>query len=187
MLALIYRKSTTWGRAGNRGDLPLALMMFNGESQHSIFGGTTPIEQRLDSFYLVMVPWFRLHGLNIEGFERNGDKTVSTLEGQGNRVEIDWSRSAYSVSFDGAEVAGDSATFCPLGKDRIAMYAIKDVPLTATIPAGWDPAGIAARSLFVDRREPVKFDLEGRKVTVQMEARRPVMIYRDSSMIADAI
>jgi hypothetical protein len=187
MLALIYRKSTTWGRAGNRGDLPLALMMFNGESQHSIFGGTTPIEQRLDSFYLVMVPWFRLHGLNIEGFERNGDKTVSTLEGQGNRVEIDWSRSAYSVSFDGAEAARDSATFCPLGNSRIAMYEIKEGPLTATLPADWDPSGIAARSLFVDRKEPVKFDVEGRKVTVQMQARRPVMIYRNSSFITGSV
>ncbi len=36
MLPLIYRKSAVWGRAGNRGDLPLLLMMFYGEAQHSI-------------------------------------------------------------------------------------------------------------------------------------------------------
>jgi hypothetical protein len=187
MLALIYRKSTTWGRAGNRGDLPLALMMFNGESQHSIFGGTSSIEQRLDSFYLVMVPWFRLHMLNVEGFERNGNKTISMLEGQGNRVEIDWARNGYSVSFDGAEVARDSATFCPLGNDRIAMYTIKAGPLTATLPEGWDSAGIAVVSLFVDRKEQTKFDLDGRKVTVQMKARRPVMIYRNRSFVKDNV
>jgi hypothetical protein len=183
MLALIYRKSTTWGRAGNRGDLPLPLMMFNGESQHSIFGGTTPIEQRLDSFYLVMVPWFRLHMLNIEGFERNGDKTISILEGQGNRVEVDWSRNSYSVTFDGAEVARDSATFCPLSSDRIAMYSIADGPLTATLPASWNPGEITARSLFIDRKEEARFQMSGRKITVQMQARRPVMIYRSQSFI----
>ena len=182
MLALVYRKSTTWGRAANRGDMPLALMMFNGESQHSIFNGTAPIEQRLDAFYLAMVPWFRLHTLNIEGFERTGDKTVTTLEGEGNRVEIDWARNGYSVSFDGAEVARDSATFCPLGKDRIAMYAIADGPLTATLPASWNASEIAAYVLFVGRKEPVKFELSGRKVTVQMQARRPVMLYRTQSL-----
>lgn len=183
MLALIYRKSTTWGRAQNRGELPLALMMFNGEAQHSIYNGNAPIAQRLDAFYLVMVLWFRLHMLNIEAFERTGDKTVSTLEGQGNRVEIDWARNSYSVSFDGAEVARDSATFCPLGNDRIAMYAIADGPLTATLLPGWNPSEIAARTLFADRKEETKFELNGRKVTVQMQARRPVMIYRNRSLV----
>ncbi|WP_035359572.1 endo-alpha-N-acetylgalactosaminidase family protein [Edaphobacter aggregans] len=182
MMALVYRKSTTWGRAGNRGDLPLALMMFNGESQHSIFNGTVSIAQRLDAFYLAMVPWFRLHTLNIEGFERMGDKTVTTLEGESNRVEIDWARNGYSVSFDGAEVARDSATFCPLGNDRIAMYAVADGPLTATLPTSWNPADIAARSLFADRKEAVKFEVSGRKVAVQMQARRPVMLYRTQSL-----
>jgi hypothetical protein len=67
------------------------------------------------------------------------------------------------------------------------MYAIKEGLLTATLPAGWDPAGIAARSLFVDRKEPVKFDLDGRKVTVLMQARRPVMIYRNSLLITGSL
>jgi hypothetical protein len=183
MLALVYRKSTTWGRAGNRGDMPLALMMFNGESQHSIFNGTASIEQRLDAFYLAMVPWFRLHLLNIEGFERTGDKTITTLEGEGNNVEIDWARNGYRVSFDGAEVARDSATFCPLGNDRIAMYAVVAGPLTATLPVSWNPAEITARSLFTDGKEPVKFELDGRRVTVQMQPRRPVMLYRTQSLV----
>src|SRR5215472_12834748 len=138
MLSMIYRKSAVWGRAGNSGDLPLLLMMFYGEAQHSIFNGDVPIERRLDSFYLAMVPWFRLHMLNIEGFERTGDRTVTTLEGKGNRVEIDWSKQSYAVFLNGAEVANQTAVYCPLGADRIAMYAIADGPLTATIPESWN-------------------------------------------------
>jgi len=178
MLPLVYRKSTTWGRAGNRGDLPLLLMMFHGEAQHSIFNGDAPIAQRLDSFYLAMVPWFRQHMLNIEGFERTGEKTVTRLEGDGNRVEIDWEKKSYSMTLDGAEVARDNTTFCPLGNDRIAMYSIAAGPLTATLPAGWNPKEIAASALFPDRKEPVAFALADRRVTLQMVARRPVMIYR---------
>ena len=178
MLSLIYRKSAAWGRASNRGDLPLLLMMFYGEAQHSIFNGDTPINNMLDSFYLAMVPWFRLHLLNIEGFERVGDRTTTTLEGSGNRVDIDWEKKSYSVTLDGAEVSRDSSTFCPLGEDRIAMYSIADGQLVATLPPAWDTKDITAKALFPDRAEPAKFALAGRRVTVQMQARRPVMIYR---------
>jgi hypothetical protein len=182
MLSLIYRKSAVWGRAGNRGDLPLLLMMFYGEAQHSIFRGNASLSQMLDSFYLAMVPWFQLHTLNIEGFERIQDRTITSLEGKDTHVDVDWAKNTYSVTLNGIEVASTNATFCPLGKDRIAMYAIADGPLVAGLPADWDPKGIAAASLFTDRKEPVKFRLDGRRVTVEMKARQPVVIYRSKSM-----
>jgi hypothetical protein len=178
MLALIYRKSAVWGRAGNHADLPLLLMMFYGEAQHSIFNGNVPIQNMLDSFYLAMVPWFRLHLLNIEGFERAQDQTTIILEGSGNRVVIDWEKKSYGVMLDGAEVARDSSTSCPLGKDRIAMYSVVEGPLVATLPSDWEAGSVTAKALFVDRTEPVKFHLDGRRVTVQMQSRRPVMLHR---------
>lgn len=178
MLSMIYRKSAVWGRAGNAGDLPLPLMMFYGEAQHSIFNGDTPRERMLDSFYLAMVPWFRLHMLNIEGFERDQARTVTTLEGAGNHVDIDWQKQSYSVYLDGAEVARQNATFCPLGPDRIAMYATSDGPLTATLPAGWDPGEVTGFVLSADRRDPAALQREGRRVTADLRARQPVMLYR---------
>jgi hypothetical protein len=108
-----------------------------------------------------MVPWFRLHLLNIEGFERVGDRTTTTLEGSGNRVDIDWEKKSYSVTLDGAEVSRDSSTFCPLGEDRIAMYSIADGQLVATLPPAWDTKDITAKALFPDRAEPAKFALAG--------------------------
>ncbi|MDP9049395.1 MAG: endo-alpha-N-acetylgalactosaminidase family protein [Acidobacteriota bacterium] len=178
MLSMIYRKSAVWGRAGNSEDLPLLLMMFYGEAQHSIFNGDAPIERMLDSFYLAMVPWFRLHMLNIEGFEEIEDRAVTTLEGFGNHVEVNWLKNTYSVMLDSAEVARDNSTFCPLGNDRIAMYSIAGGPLTATMPKDWTPKEVTAMKLLPDRREPAIFTLSGRRVTVQMQAREPVMIYR---------
>ena len=178
MLSTIYRKSAVWGRAGNAGDLPLALMMFYGEAQHSIFNGDAPIERRLDSFYLAMVPWFKLHMLNIEGFERTGDHTVTTLEGKGNRIEIDWSKQSYTVFLDGAEVATENSVYCPLGEGRLAMYSVIDGPLTATVPAGWGAEPATAFALSPTKKEPVKLVQDGRSVTVTMRARQPVMLYR---------
>lgn len=182
MLSLIYRKSAVWGRAGNRGDLPLLLMMFYGEAQHSIFRGDVPVSQMLDSFYLVMVPWFQLHGLNIEGFERIQDRTMTTLESKDTHVDIDWAKNTYKVVLNGAEVASTNATFCPLGKDRIAMYSVVDGPLIATLPAGWDPKEVVASTLFTDKKEPAELKFDGRKVTVQMRSRQPVMVYRNKTV-----
>ena len=178
MLSMIYRKSAVWGRAGNAGDLPLTLMMFYGEAQHSIFNGDAPIERRLDAFYLAMVPWFKLHMLNIEGFERDGDRTMTTLEGKGNRVEIDWSNQSYMVFLDGTEVARNSAVYCPLGDDRLAMYSVVDGLLTATIPTGWDVKLVKGFTLSPEKKEPVKLEWNGRRVSVAMQARQPVMLYR---------
>lgn len=178
MLSMIYRKSAVWGRAGNSGDLPLVLMMFYGEAQHSIFNGDAPIERRLDSFYLAMVPWFRLHMLNIEGFDRTGDRTVTTLEGKGNRVEIDWKEQSYAVFLDGEKVATQTAVYCPLGEDRIAMYSVSDGLLTATIPADWDVKLVTGLALSAEKSEPVKLEWNGRNVIVAARSRQPVMLYR---------
>lgn len=178
MLSMIYRKSAVWGRAKNTDPLLLLLMMFYGEAQHSIFNGSDSLDHMLDSFYLAMVPWFRLHLLNIEGFERNLDQTVTTLEGTGNHVDIDWKKQSYSVFLDGAEVARDGATFCPLGKDRIAMYSTVDASLTATLPADWNPDEVTGKALSLTGRESVSIQRTARRVTVTVKARQPIMIYR---------
>jgi len=87
MLSLIYRKSAVWGRAGNKGDLPLLLMMFYGEAQHNIFNGDV---------------------LNINAFERVQQRTTTTLEGSGNHIDIDWEKNSYSVTLHDAEAARDT-------------------------------------------------------------------------------
>lgn len=184
MRSMIYRKSALWGRTGKRGDpanLPLA--MFYGESQHGIFGGTSLEAGLVETFYLYMVPWFHLNRLNIEGFERTGDRTVTTLEGTGNRVDIDWAKNSYSVTLNGAEVARDNATFCPLGTDRLALYTLSDGPLTAVLPDGWDAAKVVAASLATSGKTAMAVTCDGRKATVDMKARTPVMIYRDKNVV----
>lgn len=182
MLPLIYRKSTTWGRATNRGDLPLLLMMFYGEAPHSIFNGDAPIQQRTDAFYLAMVPWFRQHTLNIDNFERTGERTSTTLEGDGNRIDIDWGQKTYRVLLGGIEVARNGATFCSLGDDRIAMYSVADEKLTTMLPSEWRAEEVVATALFTDRKEAVKMEQNGRQVSISMLARVPVMIYRNRSL-----
>jgi hypothetical protein len=178
MLSLIYRQSAVWGRAGNRGDLPLQLMMFYGEAQHSIFNGDAPLSAILDSFYLVMVPWFRINHTDVEDFHREGDRTVTTLAGERNRVEIDWATKDYRMVLAGAEVARNGSTFCPLGDDRLALYSLRDEVLTATLPQGWDASAIQVLALSTAQAKPTPFERRGREVVVPIKARVPVHIVR---------
>jgi hypothetical protein len=61
------------------------------------------------------------------------------------------------------------------------MYSIAEERLTATLPDEWLPKDVVALALHADRREPVKFDQNGRQVSINMSGRVPVMIYRNRS------
>jgi hypothetical protein len=118
-----------------------------------------------------MVPWFCINHADVEDFHREGDRTVTTLAGEGNRVEIDWSTKDYRIGLSGAEVARNGATFCPLGKDRIALYSPRDEVLTATLPQGWDPTAIHIVALSSAQQESSPFALHGRSMEVNVKAR----------------
>jgi hypothetical protein len=105
-------------------------------------------------------------------------RTVTTLAGHANFLEIDWSTHDYPMVLDGVDVARAGATFCPLGADRIALYTMRDETLSATLPAGWQPAQVQALALFPDRTEPVAFDIKGQTVAVAMQSRVPVLLSR---------
>jgi hypothetical protein len=95
------------------------------------------------------------------------------LEGN-SKIDIDWKENRYSVTVEGNEVAKDSDTFCPLGKDRIAFYS-----KTAPLPAGWNAQVVAALALFADRAETIPFAIQDGKIALAVPAHRPVMVFRD--------
>jgi hypothetical protein len=69
-----------------------------------------------------------------------------------------------------------------LGADRLALYTLTDGPLTAVLPDGWDAAKVVAASLATTGKTAAAVTCDGRKATVEMKARTPVMIYRDKGV-----
>jgi hypothetical protein len=179
-LPLVYGKSAIWGLSGNTGNdafTKRSRYLFWNAIMHDL-GSATDRRQSTDVFYLNLVPWMHLHQREIESFERDGDKVTIGLEGN-CRIEIDDSAKTYRVNLDGADVASEDAVFCPLHADRICFYALTARQLTAAWPEGWNADEAGAAALSIGKRDPVAFKVHHGRVTVNVAAQQPVILYRN--------
>jgi len=180
LLATIYRKSAIWGQSGRTtgpADRIMKTLFYNGCS-HAIVRADMSLDDALDTFYLVMVPWFLLHERNIESFRYEEDRSFIGLEGNA-AVEVDWANKTYSASLNGAPILGESSTFCPLGDDRIAFYSITGKELTAQLPAGWSANEIRAAKLSVNGPEDFHVGAAHNQIVASVQPRQPVIVYRN--------
>ncbi len=180
LLPFIYRKSAVWGYSGgSRADHAFDRInqFFYGGCPHSILRGDFDRAKIADTWYLDLLPWFHLHSLNIESFDREGDRVTIGMEGN-SHIVLDWAKKSYSIVLNGMEVARNDSTFCPVDKDKIAFYALVPQTLTAKLPAGWKAEEMAAVALSTDKRLPVDFRVGGNQIEVSANAQQPIMIYR---------
>jgi hypothetical protein len=179
---MIYRKSAIWGEGGGNGtliDRVMNTLFYNG-CMHLILRNDIERKDVTDLYYLDLVPWFKIMSRNIESFQREGDRTVIGLEGN-SRIEQDWAAKTYSVIVEGVEIARDLATFCRLGKDRVAFYAQTERELSVPLPKDWRPANAVAIALSTDTSEPLAFDVADGHIRVRVPAQRPVMVFQDGA------
>ena len=180
LLPLIYRKSAVWGYSGgSRADHAFDRInqLFYGACPHSILRGDISRSEITDTWYLGLLPWFHLHSLNIESFDREGDRVTVGLEGN-SQIMLDWAKKGYSVVLNGIEVARDDSTFCPVDKDKVAFYTLAAQTLTATLPAGWKAEEMAAVTLSTGKRAAADFQVDGNQIKVAAQAQQPIMVYR---------
>lgn len=181
LLPLIYRKSAVWGYSGgSKADHAFDRInqFFYGGCPHSILRGDIDRTKITDTWYLDLLPWFHLHHLNIESFDRKGDQVTIDLEGNSYMV-LDWAKKSYRIVLNGVEVARDDSTFCPVDNGKIAFYTLAAQTLTATLPAGWKAEEMAAVSLSSDKRTRVDFHVDRNQIRVSASPQQPVMIYRN--------
>jgi hypothetical protein len=183
LAAAIYRKSAIWGMRGQdwKKQPELYSLFYNGHEFPWL--PQEDWEREFSSFYYEkLVPWYQVHYRNIESFLRDGDRTVIGLEGN-SKIDLDWKRDEYSVTVNGAEVAKDGDTFCPIGQDRVAFYSRTAKELAAPLPEGWDANVVIARQLWADKTEPATVALRDGKLVVNVQAERPVMVFRDKQSL----
>ncbi len=178
LAAAIYRKSAIWGFAGNAWHAApeIYTLFYNGHEFP--WYPQADLNHLVRFYFTAMVPWYQVHYRNIESFQRTGDRATIGLEGNA-AIDIDWKTNHYSVTIDGAEIAADGATFCPIGNDRIAFYSKAGGKLSAALPKGWIASGVAAFALYEDRAEEVPVAKAGGKLSVDTIAGRPIMLFRD--------
>ncbi len=181
LAAAIYRKSAIWGMRGQewkKHPAPSSLF-YNGHEFPWL--PSEDWERSFTSFYYgELVPWYQVHYRNIEAYLWDGDRSVISLEGN-SKIDLDWKSGQYSVTVDGAEVARDGDTFCPVGQDRVAFYSRTAKQLSAALPEGWNANAVVALALSADKSETAQVSVRDGKLTVDVQAERPVMVFRDAS------
>lgn len=177
LAATIYRHSAIWGLSGQewRQAPEIYSLFYNG---HQFFGGPETPEGLAAFYYCVMVPWYQVHYREVESYRREGDRTIIGLAGN-SKIAIDWKNSRYSVTVNGAEVARDGDTFCPVGNDRIAFYSKKGGRLSAVLPRGWNGQVIATLALYPDHAEEIRTTQVDGELSIDVPAGRPIMAFRD--------
>jgi Endo-alpha-N-acetylgalactosaminidase len=177
-VAAIYRKSAIWGAGDFSPDNAKGNFFWNCRPMRW-FTNSSDRNSIADYYYMTVLPFNTIHNRSIELYEANGFRCRIGL-GDGSNIRIDWMKDDYSIEVDGVEIAGHNATFCPVGKDRVACYARQATDLNVALPVGWAADQIVARALYVDHREPVAVHVEEGKIHLSVTAGRPVMIYRNA-------
>lgn len=182
LLPAVYRKTAVWGEEGRRGtfiDRILNMLFFNCYGEGGLRSGADPMEMG-DLYYLIKIPWFKIHARSIESYHRRGSEVVIGLDGN-SEVWIDLVNKTYSVTVEGIEIARNQSTFCQIDPERVAFYSISAGNLSAPMPAGWRASEIGALVLSTSELEEFEATVSEGRINAFVPGRRPVMVYRDGA------
>ncbi len=179
LLPALYRKSAIWG-SGGASVRDVARNLFWNSRPGPWYTNATDRRDISDFYFMTVLPWMQIHNLDIESYKRENDRSIVGLSHR-SRLDVNWITHEYSVIVDGIEVANQNGTFCPIDKDRIAIFSRESRRLQVILPPGWDATKITAFALFVDHREAVAVEMEQSKITVEVPADRAIILYRDTN------
>jgi hypothetical protein len=181
LFATVYRGSAVWGGSGDGKICPQQEIFWNTRST-LWFQANTDRTTIADFYYLVVLPFGKLHKLAVEDYESTGTVRRLLLEGN-SQVTMDTAGDSYSAAIGGVEIARDNATFCPIDEHRIAFYARTARTLRYPLPAGWYAAAVTARALTPQGRVTCDVQCIDGRIVVQAEAKQPVIVYSSQKAI----
>jgi hypothetical protein len=175
LTAIVYRKSTIFGSNGGGAVRPKQDLFWN--SRPGVwYEHKTERTTITDFYYLVVLPYNKVHSLDVESYSAIGTRRMLYLEGE-SKISMDTASGAYEVVWNGVTITADDSTTCPLDDNRVAFYSRAGGRLEFPVPAHWMPTDITARSLSVDGRRPVGVRVAAGKMSVDAPPRIPIVVY----------
>jgi hypothetical protein len=182
LTAVIYRKAAVFGDSGDGVFRPQQNLFWN--SRPGIwYEHKTDRKAMTDFYYLIVLPYNKVHLLDVETYTTHGTMREIGLEGD-SKIEMDASSVSYKVVWNGATITSDETTTCPVDESRIAFYSRAGGRLSYPLPPAWKASEMTARALTVDGRKPFPVRTEDRQIVVDGPARMPIMVYAAESAIA---
>ncbi|GLX68438.1 endo-alpha-N-acetylgalactosaminidase family protein [Paenibacillus glycanilyticus] len=176
MLPLIYRHSVVYG--GESGPAPKdpASILFYNSRPGPWFGADSSYGDITDFYYLNLIPWMKLHDLDIETFSRNGELASIGLSG-GAGILIDEELHQHEAIYNGATILQNWSLTCPLDDNRIVFYSREEKELNYPLPPGARVVDVQA--LYSGHRETAAYAIIDNRILIQVPAQRPIFVYID--------
>ena len=147
------------------------------------FEHKTDRKEITDFYFLVALPYNKVHLLDVESYSTRGMMREIRLEGD-STVWMDAASESYAVKWNGATITANESTTCPVDEGRIAFYSKAGGILSYPLPANWPAAELTARRLTVNGREPFPFKIQEGQIVMDIPARVPVMVYAREGAIS---
>ena len=181
LLATIYRGSAIWGGTGDGSIHPGRELFWNTRSA-LWFQADSDRTRATDFYYLVTLPYSKLHRLTVQSYVREGATRKITLT-RDSQVQMTGEGDSYVAKYEGVEIARDNATFCPIDENRIACYSKTAKRLRYPLPAAWSQDKVVARTLGVHGRTPSDVKIVAGTLEVEVLPNMPVIVYANEADI----
>jgi len=175
LTSIVYRKSAIYGNT-HSGLLRPKEDLFWNTRPGMWFEHKTDRRDITDFYYLVTLPYSKIHRLDVEAYASSGTQRTLKLE-SGAEVTMDTAGPAYRVVWNGATIATDLGTTCPVDDSRIAFYSRKGGRMSYPLPPGWNANTATARLLTTSDCKNHPLQIEAGQLVVDTPARTPVMVY----------
>lgn len=179
LAATIYRGAAIWGSSGDNSIHPQREIFWNSRSA-LWFQADTDRAVVTDFYFLVALPFSKLHHLAVEDFESEGSIRRLILE-HNSRITMDTANDSYVAAVNGIEIARDDSTFCPLDANRVAFYSRTPRELQYPLPSGWNASKIAAWRLTLQGRVTHEVRFVDGMIVVHVDAQQPVIVYANEN------
>lgn len=181
LTSIIYRQAAIFGASGDGSLQPQQNLFWN--SRPGVwYDNSTDRRVITDFFYLVVLPYNKIHLLEVESYSTNGKLQTIRLE-RHSGISIDATGNSYVVEWNGSTIAENETTTCPLDSKRIAFYSRAGGRLKYRMPADWQPTDVTARALTINGRLPFAVRVHEDQIVVEAPARLPIIVYASEHAI----
>lgn len=151
-------------------------LLFDNTRRHAWLFHDTTDQQITDLYFFNYVPWFKIHDLEIETFNRNGSIVDMSLSNN-TQVHINYGNNTWFVDYEGKRIWTNYDLTCPIGDDRIAFYSKTGGILRYPVPEGVDVDSLRAKVLYRNRHDRYPFRVDNGEIIVEVKPQVPVILY----------
>lgn len=184
LAATVYRRAAIWGDDG-MGKVATGPNLFWNNRPSNWFQRDSDPMQIAEFYFLVTLPFSKVHDLAVVDYKHEGGVRCLYLTG-GAKISLSDDSKSYAAIYEGTTIARNGTTSCQIDHDRIAFFAREAQVLSHPLPAGWRAEEIVARTLHVPLAAPYPAKVVSNRVTVEVPARRPVIVYRNAAAVTPA-